>query len=325
MPQHQQRITRLLPLALAAIALAAAPAATAGESGLALGPALILVRDVPPGRSFTVHEAAKVRFQLTNNSDQQGDFEVVCSLPIDAGMRSHEIGYEAPPDASWFTLDKRVVTLAPHAQEDFDLRVAIPDLPEHHNRHWMIYIDAGRARQTGIGATLRLRARVMLETRVKEGIGEALSRTGPLGLDPSTVMMRSSDGAWQGQVRLRNNTAQAAVYDLLRIDQAIPPDQADIRARYFDHAAMATRTPWGRPVEPSVTLAPGEERIVRFTAQVEAASLTAPIEEVVFIARRAPEGADPQRCREFMKRLYDHAGLVRLRFVTPAVGAAPAP
>lgn len=321
---------RLLPLVIAALIIGGAPSGTAGDAGLALGPALILVRDVPPGRSFTLHEAAKVRFRLTNNSDQAGDFEVVCSVPTDGGMRAHEIGYEAPPDPSWFTLDKRVITLAPGAHEEIDLRVDIPDRPELFNRHWMLYIDAGRVAHAGIGATLRLRARVMLETRVREGIGAALEHMGALGIDPGTVAMRRVDGAWEGQARLRNNTTQPAVYDLLRMDQAIPDDQADKRARYFDHAAMATRMPLGRPAEESLTLAPGEERVLRFTAAVDpAASTTAPIEEVVFIARRAPAQADPKLCRELAGRLYDHAGLVRLRFAapapTPATGAAPAP
>lgn len=309
-----------------AVALTAPSVVVAGEGGLALGPALILVRDVPPGRPFTLHEAAKVRFHLVNNSAEAGEFEVVCSLPIDAGMRSHEIGYEAPPQAAWFSLDKRVVTLEAGARVEIDLKVDIPDLPEHFNRHWMVYVDAGRVQRAGIGATLRLRARVMVETRVQAGIGEALARTGMIGIDPGTVVMHPAGAVWSGEARMRNNSSQAAIYDVLRLDQAIPADQADKRARYFDHASLAERTPWGQAVEGSVTLAPGEERVIRFTTAPGVAVLpTAPMEEVMFVARRAADGADLQRCRELAGRFYDHAGLVRLRYAGQPSGAATAP
>jgi hypothetical protein len=311
-------------IAVVSVAVSLYMPVNAGESGLALGPALILVREVPPGRPFTLHEAAQVRFHIENNSDEAGEFEVLCHIPIDAGIRSHEVGYEAPPQAAWFTLDKRLIQLAAHAKEEFDLQITIPDLPEHYNRHWMLYIEAGRASHTGIGATLRLRARVMLDTLVREGVGDAIGRTGLLGIDPGTAQMHVTNGVWQGQARVRNNTKEPATYDVLRLDQVLLNDQADKRARYFDHAAMATRTAWARPVEQTLTLAPGEERVVHFTTDATAA-LTAAVEEVLFFAHRAPAGAESKNCREFLGRLYDSAGLVRLSFAIPVPNADKKP
>lgn len=302
------------------------------KSGLAIGPSLLLIRNAPPGRAFTLKEVAKTTFHVINYTTHAGDYVVTSAIPGPAeNMHSFEAGYETPPTAAWFTLDKRVVHLGPKEQADVDLKFDIPDKPEFYNRFWIVYVEVTPATPSGqvVGTSLKLRARVMLETKVKIGIGEALSLTGPIGRDPGTMTMAATgaDNTWKGSTRVRNNTAQAATYDILPLDQ-VTPDAAK-RVRYFSNPEFATRMIWNCPTETSITLAPGEERDVIFTAQPnQAITADKTIEEVVLIARRAAPGIDPAVPRDFNGKPYDIAGMVRLSYpapvpVTPAVAPAP--
>ena len=93
-------------LFLAFLALSLSPA---DGSALALSPSLILLRDVPLGRSGSLQEVAKVSYQLSNTSDADAVYSVRVAIPEFYAFDEFEKGYEGAPDASWFRLDREVV------------------------------------------------------------------------------------------------------------------------------------------------------------------------------------------------------------------------
>lgn len=302
---------RLLLLALLACSLSAADG-----GGLAIGPALILVRDVPVGRPFSLGEAAKVRYQVINNSNEDAVYQVKVVVPDAYSFSEFEKGYEPAPDVGWFRLDREEVAVPARSRIELDLTIAIPDRPELQNRHWIVCIEAGRPQAMALGAALRLRARIMLET-VSATVAEADASGGEIALSPSVVdMLPQADGSWRGEARLRNNTALPADLDLLAAHEVYPGPMLEKAHRYFprvDQAVLGER--WATPGQPSVRLAASESGTVLFTAPARPAPAAGVArEELVFVSRRVRGETVAQRAFTVGGQTYERMELLRLRY-----------
>ena len=302
--------------------LAAVVALSAVEGvGLGLGPALILVRDVPVGQAFTLGEAAKVRYQVYNNSNEEATYSLKVVVPSRYAFNIFEKGYEPAPDASWFRLEREEVTVPARGRVEVDLTIDIPDRAELRNRHWIVNIEAGQSDKGKalVGATLRLSARIMLDTVASDEPGG-----GEIALSPSVVIMQAqADGSWIGEARLRNNSTEAAQFDLLAAHEvhSAEPDKAH---RYFanlNQAVLGER--WAVADAASIQLAAGAERTVRFTvpARPAVASLR---EEVLFVSRRLRGEPKPDLTVTVGGATYERMELLRLRYQPAAAVPAPA-
>jgi len=310
----------ILLLAVHAVALA-------GETGLAIGPALILVRDVPIGRPFSLGEAAKVRFTLSNQSDVEATYGVQAVTPEGYAFSGFEKGYEPVPDISWFTLDREEVTIPARGKVEVDLTISIPDRPELRNRHWIVCIDAGQPKKKMMGAALRLRARIMLETvSSADAVDVAASpHAAEIAVTPGAVLMQpQADGRWTGEVRVRNNTAAAADFAILPVQEVYAGKLAKAH-RYFSRAdIMVLDQRWALPDTPTFALATGAATTVHFAAAAVPALKPGEIrEEVVLVSRRLRGEAIPERSFTLGDATFERMELVRLRYQAPAA-AEPA-
>ena len=304
-----------------ALAFLALPLSAADGGGLAIGPALILVQDVPVGQPFTLGEAAKVRYQIVNNSAEDAVYSVKVVVPAAYTFSEFEKGFEPAPDASWFRLDREEVSVPAKSKVEVDLTVDIPNRPELLNRHWIVCIEAGRPQALNLGAALRLRARIMLETMASATVGEADgAKGGEIALSPSLVAMQpQADGGWSGEVRLRNNTSEAAQFALLGAHEVYPGTMLEKSHRYFprvDQAVLGER--WASAVPAVVELAAGEARSIRFTAPPQPALDGGGLrEEIIFVSRRVRGEALPERAFTVADQAYERMELLRLRYQLP--------
>ncbi len=294
-----------------------AHAAQGGSIGL--GPALILVRDVPVGQPFSLGEVAGVRYRLENKTEEEVTYNIEATVPATYGFQEFEKGYEPPPDGSWFHLDQKTLTLAPGETKHVDLTIDIPDRLEFHNRHWIIFIDAFPPVAQGIGSALKLRARLMFETQASNTVGDHEARMGEIALTPSVVAMEEKDATWTGSTHLRNNAARTAEFDILRLGDlyADKPANGD---RYFPDQRTKIVEPWAMAAADSFSLKAGESRDLSLAAKAAAHDVPAGkgVDEVLFIARRAAEGAEAGTV-EFKGRHYDRMELLRMHYEVPAV------
>lgn len=298
------------------ICCAALTGLSASEGGgLAFGPALILVRDIPVGRSFTLGEAAKVRYQVVNNSDAEAVYGLQVVVPSTYTFGEFEKGYEPAPELGWFRLDREEVTVPAKGRVEVDLTIDIPDRPELRNRHWIVAIEAGQPAKMALGSALRLRARLMLETAISSDAAAASGRE--IGLAPAQVAMRQeADGSWAGEVLLRNGSDAPAEFDLLATHEVYPGPRLEKAHRYFqriDQAVLGER--WASAEGGTVSLAAGESRTVRFTAPAQPALAAGGMrQEVLFVSRRVRGEALPKRSFAVGDRMYERMELLRLRY-----------
>lgn len=303
--------------------LVAVVALSAAEGvGLGLGPALILVRDVPVGQAFSLGEVAKVRYQVHNNSNENATYGLKVVVPSRYDFIAFEKGYEPAPDATWFRLDRDEVTVPARGRVEVDLTIDIPDRAELRNRHWIVNIEAGPSDKGKalVGASLRLSARIMLET-----VASAESGGGEIALASSVVNMQAqADGSWIGETRLRNHSAEAAQFDLLAAPEVFlaEPDKAH---RYFSHIAQAVLGErWAVADAASFELAAGAERTIRFTVPARPA-LAGVREEVLFVSRRLRGEPHPDLSVTIGKATYERMELLRLRYQPADVPASAEP
>lgn len=305
---------------LATWLIAGAMIVSTAEGGLALGPALILVRDVQVGRKFSLGEVAKVRYQLINNGDEAAVYSVKAVAPDSYNFAEFELGYEPAPDMAWFRLDREEVEVPAHGRAEVDLTVDIPDRPELRNRHWIVAIEAGRPQKMAIGAALRLRARIMLETEVAPPAG--LTPGGAeIALAPAVVRMRQqADGGWLGETQIGNGTSAAAEYDVLTASDAYPGELSRKLPRYFERAADALLNErWAVPPATSLAVAALASGTLQLTAPAKAALNPGEArDEVVFVARRQRGETRPQGSFTAKGVVYERLELLRLRYEGPA-------
>lgn len=293
------------------VAVLLAGALCAGEGGgVGLGPAMILVRDVRPGQPVDLRAASGIEHAVSNSTGGPVSLEMVAGGPEDYGFASYECGYEPPPPGS-FALDRSGVVASRHAidlevggRAMVALVVALPDRPEYYNRHFVGYVEAGPPMQGAVGATLRLRARVLLETAPSAEHGG-----GVIGVAPSVAVLAEAGGTLATRLGLRNGGDRAAVLDLLPLSAVYAGDKADRRGRFHADAASAERAEQARPERNGIELAAGEAVVVAFAAPPGEG-----VEEVWLAARRALPDAPPASVRRVDGMAYDRMELLRLRY-----------
>lgn len=312
MPSGIHRLALLLVLAAATM--------RAGE-GMGIGPALVLIDDVRPGAVIDLG-AKGLRYIAQNQSAAEKIFALEVVAPPVYSLKAFEAGYEPLPDASWLTLEHTSLTVPPKANGTTGLTLRIPDEPQYWNRHYVVYIEAGAGEKVALGATLRVRARLLIETAVRDD--EAAPANSLIAVTPGRVAMaRGAAGGWQGQATVRNQ-GPAATFDVLTLAELYPGALADRHPRYFPGHAVALADDATVVVDVrEFTLATGERQVLKLTTAAGVTPMDKPIDAVRFIARRATGEGDDVRVAN--GRRYDRIELLRLRHAPTVTEAATAP
>lgn len=321
-----------LPTLLAALVLAL-PSLAAGEGGVALGPALILLREVQPGASVRLSQLTPAKYQVANNTNAAVTVEVSASTPDPAQPSTWEAGFEAPAVPGLVALERLGTVAASHVVEieagkaaEFDLVISLPARPDLANRHFVAYVEAGQPSGVALGARLRLRARALIETAPADPGAEGPG--GALVWEPSRVDLRQqADGSWTGATRLASAEAEERQVDLLPLAVVYPEAEAEKRMRFYSAAAGASiGQPWADPQPRSLRVAAGRPAPLQVSARPAGTADAEEVrEEVWFACRRAVAGATRKPVRSVDGVDYDRLELLRLRAapVAPAAPSAP--
>jgi hypothetical protein len=306
------------PTFRAGLLLLAITAAIAGD-GMGISPPLVLIDDVRPGTVIDLG-AKGLRYAVHNQGEAEQAFTLEVVAPAAYSLKAFEAGYEPLPSAAWLTLARTSLVAPGKGSAASGVTLHIPDEPEHWNRHYVVYVEVGVGGQVALGATLRVRARLLIETAVREG--DAAGPASLIAVSPGRVeMAAAAGGGWQGGASVRNQ-GPAATFDVLSMAALYPGPLADRRPRYIPGYVAALADEEGIAVDqPSFALGTGESRALRFTATAAVAPGDKPIDVVRFIARRAAPGATD--VREVAGQRYDRIELVRLRHPVKETAKAP--
>lgn len=312
-------------VAFIACGLFMAPALMAADGGgLGISPGIVLIEDAPPGVKLDLG-AQGLSIQVSNNGGTEEDFDLIAIVPGPDDIGSYEAGYEPLPDPSWVHLAHEVLKIPAHGSAHAGLTLDIPARAELANRHFMLYVEAGPKPTGALGAVLRVRARVLIETAADAHPG-ALEHAGGIALAPGRVeMVPHGDGAWSGEVEITNHADQPATYDLLTLRQAYGSGDEDRRARFFGAGQTGlTDQDWAVPDTASFTLAPGATRLLHLGAKPGRA-LTGgeQVDEVLFLARRAGPEVPAKQRRHLAGAEYARTELIRLRYSAPPTATKP--
>ena len=276
------------------VPLAAKPKPTGG--GIALGPALALVQQVPLGQKDV--ELAGLTYRVENRGATELPMAIAILPPAQAGTVLWELGYEPVPDPSWISVVMAGSdTLAAGEARDFRLRVQIPNELQWANRRFVACVTARPGRGAGVGAGLNLAARLLIETAASDN---AEGSTQALATAPSSVRltMRPGDTS-EATVLIRRPTGPVEDATLVwkRLSEVEP--EAVRRDRY--------RTP-GTAEAPSdmvsVSLVgeapPGAWQVLRLALHAPIRTDATSFEELLVVcnAHEIALAADPQRTRQ---------------------------
>lgn len=257
------------------------------QSGMRLGPALCLIRDLPLGKSTDL-AAVGLPVQVENRSTEELRLALVVAPPIQAGMSSWERGYEAIPDPTWLQLTPDHIVLPPRTYMQIVPTISIPDRPELANRRFLVTftLSAGGPGAAQVGAGLALCGRMQFETQVSvEPVANAGS---PLSFAPSASLQPGAPNATTTHVvKLRNNQAVSQKWELRPLERTIPISER--QPRYYA-AVPGHVMGWSVADIAGGELAPGQEIDIRFTTNVPANAGAGVSEEIWFAG--APEELD---------------------------------
>jgi hypothetical protein len=290
-----------------------------GGSGLAIAPGLAFVENVIPGKPIDF-AASGLPITIYNRSAHMLPAELVFSDYIPYTLASFECGFEYLPDKTWVTVTPQLQDIPAGEQRRGSIVLNIPDRPEHWNRHYVVCVDTGVPMPYALGATLRMQARILVETAAKEQPANVGPR-GELGLTPSRIsMQKQNDTVWSGTTTVMSNASTQSEYDVLTIGQVYPPALADRHSRFFNSTSTAQITPAWTTIEPqSFTLAAGATQQLTCSAKPNRQPQGQErIDEVYFIARRALPTTEAKHCREVAGQRYDRMELLRLIYPNPA-------
>ncbi len=290
----------------------------AGE-GMGISPALVLIDDVQPGAVIDLG-AKGLRYAVHNQGGVDQAFTMEVVKPLTYSLKAFEAGYEPLPVAAWLTLEQTTLTAPARGSASSGVTLSIPDTPEHWNRHYVIYVEVGVGNTVALGATLRVRARLLIETAVRDD--DAAPATSVIAVTPGRVGMTvTGQGGWEGQAVVRNQGAPAT-FDVLTLAELYPGALADRHPRYFPgHVVALADDTRVTPDATEFTLATGERRVVKLTTAPGVTPGDKPIDAVRFIARRA--AADATDVREAKGQRYDRIELLRLRHPAKETASAP--
>jgi hypothetical protein len=311
-------IIRLALLCTVTVGVCLSAAESSGGSGLAIAPGLSLIENVIPGKPLDL-AVNGLPITIFNKSAGVLTAELVFSDYQPYSLASFECGFEYLPDKSWVTVTPLTQDIPGGEQRTGSVVLNIPDRPECWNRHYVVCVETGVPVRTALGATLRMQARILVETAAKDQPANVGPR-GELGVTPSRIsMVTGTDQTWSGTTTVMSSANAEATYDVLSIGQVYPPALADRHSRFFGTNVTAqTVRPWAIIEPSSFSLAAGATQRLTCTAKPERQpNGQERIDEVFFIARRALPSADAKHCREVAGHRYDRMELVRLIYTTP--------
>lgn len=321
----------LICLSLCLFSLGSLAAAEGG--GVGLGPALILVRDLVPGETIDIGALSNIQHSLVNNTGKKVDLEIAVKRPDNYGFSQFECGYE-PIDPRIILSLKREgkeaashqFSLDPDERGGASLVLQVPEEPDLWNRHFVVYIEGGAPSKVAMGAALRMRARILIETAARsipETVPPSESQAS-IALSPSLITMQGQDtGSWNGQCLLQNNSNHEQIFDLIALKDVYHGKDSDKRMRFFEnskHALMNEQ--WAIAEQASVVLAAGDSQKLTFHSSTQKADFNTFktwMDEIFFVARRykqeshTPEEAKPE-LRQINGIDYDRIELLRLRY-----------
>jgi hypothetical protein len=190
----------------------------------------------------------------------------------------------------------------------------IPDAPEHWNRHYVVYVEVGEGGKVALGATLRVRARLLIETAVRNE--DAAAPTTEIAVTPGRVSLTREQQGWRGQAKIRNQ-GPSATFDVLTLSDIYPGALADRHQRFYPgHVNAIMNDALVTTDATQFTLASGESLTLFVNSLLGEPSDGKSVDAVRFIARRAaPEATD---VREANGQRYDRIELLRIRHVPTA-------
>ncbi|MBA3938600.1 MAG: hypothetical protein H0X38_14190 [Planctomycetes bacterium] len=303
---------------------AATTASAAEGGGLGISPGIILIEDAPPGVKLDLG-AQGLNIQVSNDAGTEMDFDLVAIVPGPDEIGAYEAGYEPLPDASWVHIEHEHVTVPAHGTAHSGITLDIPARAELANRHFMLYVEAGPKPTAALGAVLRVRARVLLETATDAHPG-ALEHAAGIALAPGRVeMVPHGDGGWSGEVEITNHADHPATYDLLTLRQVYGAGEEERRDRFFGARQTGLLDQdWAIPDTASFTLAPGATRLLHLAAKpARALKADEQVDEVLFLARRAGPGIPAKQRRRLAGADYERSELIRLRYSAPPAATKP--
>lgn len=299
------------------VLLLAAGLARAGE-GMGVGPALVVIDDVTPGAVIDLGKKG-LRYIAQNQGGVEKVLGFEITRPATYSIKEFEPGYEPLPDASWLTLEHTSLTVPPRSDGTSGVTIHIPDAPEYWNRHYVAYVEVGEGGKVALGATLRVRARLLIETAVRDE--DAAPPTSIIAVTPGRVSLTREQQGWRGQAKIRNQ-GPPATFDVLTLAEIYPGAFADRHHRYYPgHVRAIADDALVKTDVTEFTLARGESRVLMVHSALGATPTDKAIDAVRFIARRAI--AEAGDVREAKGRRYDRIELLRLRHPVPETAPAP--
>lgn len=290
--------------------------ATAGES-LGISPAIALIDNVQPGAVIDLG-AKGLRYAVHNQGGPEQSF-VMETVSPPYSLKAFEAGFEPLPDAAWLTVQEPTLTAPANGTAASGVILRIPDAPEHWNRHYVVYVEVGVGKKVALGATLKVRARLLIETATRAE--DVAAATTIIAITPGRIDMTVDPGkGWRGSATVRNQ-GPAATFDVLTMAMVYPDTIADRRARFFPGYVTAMDEQQVSVDVSSFTLANGEQRSVTVSTASAAMVADKPLDAVRFIGRRAQ--AEATDVREVNGQRYDRIEMLRVRHQVQEPAKAP--
>jgi hypothetical protein len=257
---------------------------------LAMGPGMILVQDVPPGREVDLHKLGGARFTVYNRSDAPQDYSLACKRPILGGLAAWERGYEEIPDPAWCRLEETVITVPAHGQKEVGLIIALPDRPELLNRRFMLAVVLTGGKQAGTSVGLAVASRVQIETTVDDRLSASVG--GPLAVAPANLRLIGRPGEQvHGTVLVRNNTPGRIETTLQRLAEVYP--EMEKHARYLTAGTLAVSEPWLTASSATVAVEAGAGSLLHFNGSIPAGAEPGRThEQLAFLCGKGADGSE---------------------------------
>lgn len=207
--------TTLTSLTLAALALAAAPAAEA-RIGLSTQFVDVEFEGLKPGGVYNLRELRGVPYTVKNRSSIPVEVAVEAQIP-----KSVEAPYEAIPDPSWIELTPGRMRVDPESLGFSDIIIRVPDDAALQGRHFQATIWARTASTGLLGAGVNSRLRFSIgpgpDTVARRELAEAVVQLNydlwpnALYLNKAKTGVRYDAKAEEGRQFLLTNRAEKAL------------------------------------------------------------------------------------------------------------------
>jgi len=286
---------------------------------MSISPGLFLLQGITPGQPVDLAAVAGFHFTVPNAQPQETTYNIASANPIEGGMLSWEVGYEAIPDPSWCKLDQRVFTVPANGAAQIGLTIDIPDKPELYNRRFVVAIVLRPGSDPGIGVGLALAARIMIETAP-----DPVRGGNALGTIPSTLTVTGVPGALvSATTRVLNRTgAEQRLHQAVIADLVADPTK---HPRFASQGSRFVATPsWLVPGFKEVVLADATEALYTVEARIPATAEPGQrYEDLAFLTTTGT--AEVPAVVTFVRLQVEVEAPAGVLSATPEPAAAPAP